>query len=378
MERHPPGPHLFTPLTIRAATFRNRIVLSPMCQYQAVDGHIGRWHLAHHSRFALGGLGAAILEATSVTADGRITPGCTGIYDDAHISGLRSITELYRDHGVLSGIQLSHAGRKGSTARPWEGAAPLEANGEEPAWRTVAPSAVPARPEWPVPLALCEDGIAAIVEAFRTATLRSYEAGFDFVEIHGAHGYLIHSFLSPLANQRNDRFGGSLENRMRFALMVAEAVRSVSSHDRPIFYRASVIDDVEGGVTLEDSIVLATALRERGVDVVDCSAGGIVGPVALGLLKQKPNFQVPLAAAIRAKAGVATMAVGLIIDPVSAENAVANGHADLIALGRELMADSNWVYRAARQLGVSNPEKVFPPEYAFYLGSGPIDLRCSI
>jgi 2,4-dienoyl-CoA reductase-like NADH-dependent reductase (Old Yellow Enzyme family) len=360
-------PQLFSPLRVRGATFRNRVLVSPMCQYQAVEGHMQEWHFAHHARFALGGVGAAIAEATAVTRDGRITAGCAGIYEDAQMAGWRRITGLYREQGVLSGIQLGHAGRKASTARPWEGAGPLTAESPDAPWQTMAPSALAARPGWHVPHALTGSEILQIVEAFRQAAYRSYEAGFDFIEIHGAHGYLIHSFMSPLSNIRTDEFGGSLENRMRFPLMVARAVREASSEDRPIFYRASVVDDAEGGLAVEDTVELARRLKTEGIDVLDCSAGGIVGPVALGNLKPRPGFQVPLAEAVRAGADILTVAVGLIIEPQQAEAIVADGKADLIALGRELIADPNWVYHAAQELGVADPEAVLPPQYSFYL-----------
>ncbi len=358
-------PKLFAPLALRGLTLRNRIVASPMCQYAAVDGSAQDWHYAHHARFALGGVGAAFVEATGVTPEGRITPACLGIWADKHIAAVAPIARLYRQHGVACGIQLAHAGRKGSAARPWDGAGPLPRDGAEPAWQTVAPSAIAVRPGWPAPRALEERELPAIVEAFRQAALRALAAGFDFVEIHGAHGYLIHSFLSPLSNQRTDAFGGSLENRMRLGLLVSEAVRAVWPDDRPLFYRTSAIDDAPGGITIGDTITLAKALKARGVDVVDCSSGGIIGSP----LQAKPaaGFQIPLAAAVRAEAGVSTMAVGLITDPQLAEAALAEGRADLIALGRELLADSNWPHRAAIELGLPQPHQVLPHRFSLYL-----------
>ena len=360
-------PHLFTPFSLRAATFKNRIVVSPMCQYSAVNGATQDWHQQHHSRLALGGAGAAFVEATAVTAEGRITPGCTGLYSDVHIPGLRRIVDLYHAQGALAGIQIGHAGRKASSARPWDGGLPLPAQGPEPAWRTVAPSSLAGRPGWPAPHALAEPEIVELLEAFRRATERAMAAGFDMIEIHGAHGYLVHSFFSPLANLRQDTFGGSLENRMRFPLLVAQAVRSAMPEGKPLFYRASAVDEVEGGVTIEDTIALARALREAGVDVIDCSSGGILGAATLAVTRPSPGYQVPLAAAVRQGASIATMAVGLITEPTQAEAILAEGKADLIALGRELLADSNWAYRAAVELAHDAPYSVMPPAFGFYL-----------
>ena len=361
------GPLLFTPLTLRGVTLRNRIVVSPMCQYSAVDGAVQDWHFAHHSRFALGGVGAGFVEATGVTRDGRITYGCTGIYDDAHIPGLRRIAEIYRANGALAGIQIGHAGRKGSSARPWDGAGPLKADDPEPAWETVGPSALPMREGWPAPRALTVPEIHALIDAFRAATRRALAAGFDLLEIHGAHGYLVHSFFSPLSNRRIDDFGGSIENRMRFPLMVAKAVRAVWPQDKPLFYRVSAVDAVEGGVTIDDTVALAGALREAGVDVIDCSSGGIFGPVALRTVQSQPGFQIPFAEAVKKGAGIRTMAVGQITEPREAEDIVAQGKADLVSIAREFLADPNWAYRAARELGVSNPHAILPLKYAFYL-----------
>ena len=360
-------PVLFTPLALRGLELRNRIVVSPMCQYAAVDGAIQDWHLQHHARFALGGFGAAFVEATAVTRDGRITHGCTGLWEDGQIAGMARIAAMYREHGVTPGIQLAHAGRRASQARPWEGSRPLALGGPDPAWQTVGPSAVPEREGYPAPHVLTATEIDAIVEAFRAATLRARRAGFDIVEIHGAHGYLLHSFFSPIPNRREDEFGGSLERRMCVPLMVAEAVRAVWPAELPLFYRVSAVDGVEGGVAIEDTVALAKALQERGIDVIDCSSGGVSGPATLATRKISQGFQVPYAAAVREGAGIATMAVGAIISPELAESVLASGKADLVALGRELMADPNWPYRAARELGLEQPWRVLPDKYAFYL-----------
>ncbi len=359
-------PLLFSPLSIRNVTFRNRVMVSPMCQYQAVEGEAQDWHFAHHSRFALGGVGAATVEATAVTRDGRITYGCTGIWEDDQIPGFRRIADGYRAQGVASGIQLNHAGRKASTTRPWDGGAPLPADGE-PAWEAVGPSALPARDGWPPPRALETDEIPAIVEAFRAAALRALEAEFDFIEIHGAHGYLLHSFFSPLSNHRTDDFGGDRERRMRLLLMVAEATRSVWPTERPLFYRASVIDGVDGGITVEDTVALARALKAAGVDAIDCSSGGLLGSVSLSNTLPPPGFQVPLAEAVRRDADIATVAVGMLTEPDQAEAILQEGQADLIAIAREFIADPNWAYRAARELGLEDPHGILPFSYAFYL-----------
>ena len=359
-------PMLFSPLSIRGLTFRNRIMVSPMCQYHAVEGRPQDWHFAHHSRFALGGVGAAVVEATGVTRDGRISPGCTGIWEDDQIPDFRRIADTYRAHGVASGIQLNHAGRKASTARPWDGGGPLPAEGD-PAWETVGASALPAREGWPPPRPLETEEIADIVEAFRAAALRALEAGFDFVEIHGAHGYLLHSFFSPLSNQRADEFGGDRERRMRFPVMVAEAIRSVWPEERPLFYRASVIDGVDGGITVEDTVALARALKGTGVDVIDCSSGGLLGSVSMTNKLPPPGFQVPLAATVRRDADIATVAVGMLTESRQAEEVLQNRQADFIAIAREFIADPNWAYRAARELGLEDPHGILPFSYAFYL-----------
>ena len=359
-------PLLFTPLSIRGLTLRNRIMVSPMCQYYAVEGQTQNWHLAHHSRFALGGVGAAMVEATAVTRDGRISHGCTGIWEDDQIPGYRQIVDTYREHEVASGIQLAHAGRKASTARPWDGGGSLPADGE-PAWETVGPSPIPAREGWPAPRALEPEEISDIVDAFRSATVRALEAGFDFVEIHGAHGYLLHSFFSPLSNQRIDEFGGDRERRMRLPVMVAKAIRSVWPAERPLFYRASVIDGIEGGITVEDTVALARALKGEGVDVIDCSSGGLLGSVSMTNKLPPPGFQVPLAEAVRREADISTVAVGMVTEPRHAEEILQNGQADLIAIAREFIADPNWAYGAARELGLEDPHGILPFSYAFYL-----------
>ncbi len=362
-----PTPLLFTPLRLRGCAFRNRIVVSPMCQYQAVDGHVQDWHFIHHGRLVLGGPGAIFVEATAVTRRGRITHGCTGIYEDAHIAGLKRIADLLRHHGALAGIQIAHAGRRASNTRPWDGARPLAAGDTEEPWATVGPSALPEKEGYPLPHALAEAEIDDIVASFAAAARRAEAAGFDIIEVHGAHGYLLHSFFSPIANCRTDRFGGSLENRMRLALMVTDAVRQLWPADKPLFYRLSAVDGVEGGVAIDDAIALAKALKAVGVDAIDCSSGGIAGSVTLSSRRLKPGFQVPYAAAIKRAATIPTVAVGAILDGPQAERILEDGSADLIAIGREFLADPNWPFHAATALGVENPYSVLPKQYAFYL-----------
>jgi len=361
-------PKLFSPLGLRGLVLRNRAVLSPMCQYQAVEGRMQDWHFAHHARFAAGGFAAAFVEATAVTRDGRITHGCTGIWDDGQISGLKRIADLYRGHGTAPGIQLGHAGRRASALRPWDGASPIkDKEGREPAWQAVGPSAIPEREGYPAPRELAHQEIEELVDAFAQGARRALAAGFDIAEIHGAHGYLIHSFFSPHSNRRTDGFGGSREKRMRFPLLVAEAVRKVWPADKPVFYRASVVDNVESGLTVEDTIALARALREHGIDLIDCSSGGMSGAATLSTNKIRPGYQVPLAAAVRRGADVPTMAVGAILEPRQAEAILRDGDADLVALARQAMAEPHWLYRAALELGLANPHAVLTRNYAFYL-----------
>jgi 2,4-dienoyl-CoA reductase-like NADH-dependent reductase (Old Yellow Enzyme family) len=359
---------LFMPLAVRSLTWRNRAVLSPMCQYQALDGRMQEWHFAHHGRFAAGGLAAAFVEATGVTREGRITYGCTGIWEDGQLPGLKQVAALYKSFGVIPGIQIGHSGRRGSALRPWDGASPIKTtDGPEPAWQTVGPSPVPEKEGSPVPRQLSVSEIEGLVEAFRAAAARSLAAGFEILEIHGAHGYLVHSFFSPISNRRSDEFGGSLENRMRFPLMVADAVRSVWPAALPLFYRASCVDNVSGGLPIEDTVALARALKAHGVDVIDCSSGGMAGAATLSTAKIKPGYQVPYAAAVRKGAEIPTMAVGAIVEPKQAEAILEAGDADFICIARQMMAEPHWLYRAALELGEENPHAVLSKYYAFYL-----------
>lgn len=306
-----------------------------------------------------------------MTPDGRITPDCLGLWDDSHIPGLARIVEIYKRQGATIGIQLSHAGRKGSSTPPWDGGWALPKD-DPRAWQTVAPSAIAYHDEWPVPHELSAAEIAGIRRAFVDATRRAMAAGFDFVEIHGAHGYLIHSFVSPISNERTDSYGGSAENRMRLAVEIATAVRAALPEDRPLFYRASCIDRIpDAGLILDDTVELAKALRLAGVDIVDCSAGGILVRTNPGHIQESPGFQIGFAERIRREAGIATMAVGFITEPDQAEAIIASGQADLVALGKKMLGDSNFAYKAALALGIDKPDFVLPQRYAFYLQFGP-------
>ncbi|EIF35376.1 NADH:flavin oxidoreductase [Burkholderia sp. Ch1-1] len=358
---------LFTPFSSRGTTFANRIVVSPMCQYRAVEGQVGAWHLAHHARFALGGVGGALIEATAVERDGRISEGCLGLWHDGQIAGFRQLAGLYRDQGIPLGVQIGHAGRKASSASPWDGAGPLAEAVPPRGWTAIAPSALAHADGWPIPVALDEAGIARIVAAFAASARRAVEAGLDFVELHGAHGYLLHEFLSPLANHRTDRYGGAFDNRARLALEAALAVRQAVPEAMPVWYRASCVDESAGGVTLDETVELARRLKNIGIDLLDCSSGGIRGPVARSIRAEAPGHQVPYAERIRREAGMATMAVGLITEPEQANRIISDGSADFVAIGRELLADPNFVYRAARALGHPFPHEVLPRNFAFFL-----------
>jgi 2,4-dienoyl-CoA reductase-like NADH-dependent reductase (Old Yellow Enzyme family) len=343
--------NLFTPLTVRDVTFRNRIAVSPMCQYSSVDGLATDWHLVHLGSRAVGGAGLVMTEAAAVEARGRILPGDAGIWKDEHIEPLARITSFLRERGAVAGIQLAHAGRKGSTRRPWEGGGSVP----EPAggWPTVAPSAVPFEAQDPVPAELSHAGIHSIVDAFRTAARRALRAGFQVVEIHGAHGYLIHEFLSPLSNRRTDEYGGTFDNRIRFALEVAQAVRGAWPLNLPLFLRISATDWVEGGWTPGESVELARRVRPLGVDLIDCSSGGSAAHAQVPLA---PGYQVPFAERIRREAGVLTGAVGLITTPQQADEIIRSEKADLVLLAREFLRDPYFPLHAARALGAEvNP-----------------------
>ncbi len=342
-------PLLLQPLTIKALTLRNRIVVSPMCQYSAVDGVAQDWHLVHLGRFALGGAGLVVVEATGVEPRGRISPGDLGLWNDEQARALARIAEFLKANGSAAGIQLAHSGRKGSTRRPWDGGGALteeDAAKGDAAWEPVAPSALSFADTFPEPKAMSSADMGEVIVAFREATKRALTCGFDVVEVHAAHGYLLHEFLSPLSNHRTDGYGGDREGRMRFPLEVVQTVRALWPEDRPLFVRVSAVDYGEGGLTLEDTIAFAKELKALGVDLVDCSSGGN-SPV---LPHAVPGYQVPFAAAVRRQVGIATGAVGLILTPEHAEQVLGEGAADLIFLARTMLDDPNFPLHAVQAL----------------------------
>ena len=362
---------LFEEVSIRGVKARNRIIISPMCQYSAEDGHVTDWHLVHLGKFAQGGAGIVFVEATAVEKRGRITHGDVGIWDDAHIPGLRRIADFVKSQGAVPAVQLAHAGRKASMARPWYGNGPLtqaDTDRGDVAWRTIAPTAAAVAEGYAAPRAFERGDFDTVKRAFLEGVRRARGAGFEIIELHGAHGYLFHSFLSPISNTRTDEYGGSLENRMRFPLEVIAAVRK--AWDKPLFVRVSSIDDVEGGWSIEDSVAFARQLKKIGVDVVDCSSGGIAGSATAATkttLPRVPGFQLPFSEQIKKEAAIATMAVGLILTPQQAEEALKTGRADLIAVGREALFDPNWPAHAAQALGADAEFAHWPKQYGWWL-----------
>src|ERR1700722_18823090 len=339
--------HLFDPLTIRGATLRNRIAVSPMCEYSSEDGFANNWHLVHLGSRAVGGAGLVMTEATGVTAEGRISPNDLGIYRDEHVSKLAEIAEFVHAHGAVAGIQLAHAGRKASMARPWDGGKAVRL--DDGGWQPVAPSALAFSPSYLVPPPMNHAEIRKVTSDFIVATHRALRAGFRLVEIHAAHGYLFHEFLSPLSNERTDEYGGSFENRIRFLRRVVASVRASIPEAVPLLVRISATDWAPGGWELEQSCALVEALKETGVNLVDVSSGGMVPrpKVPVG-----PGYQTPFAAEIRRRTGVPTGAVGMITAPEQADHIVRTGQADLVFLAREMLRDPYWPRRAARALGV--------------------------
>jgi len=367
------SPLLFEPLELRNVRAKNRVVVSPMCQYSASGGMVNDWHFVHVGKFAQGGAGIVFVEATAVEARGRITHGDVGLWSDAQVPGLARVAAFVRAQGAVPAIQLGHAGRKASMARPWHGNGPLtsedSARGDK-SWEIVGPTDAPVSKGWMPPAPAGDADRTAVLDAFVAATRRAEAAGFDIVELHSAHGYLLHSFLSPISNRRTDRYGGSLENRMRFPLEVARAVRAAWPAEKPLFVRCSSIDDAEGGWSLEDTVIFARELAKAGVDVVDCSSGGISGSATAAtqtLLRRVPGFQVPFAERVRRDAGLKTMAVGLILTARQAEEALQAGRADLIAVGREALFNPNWPLHAALELGADPEFASWPRQYGWWL-----------
>ncbi|RMF37156.1 MAG: NADH:flavin oxidoreductase/NADH oxidase [Alphaproteobacteria bacterium] len=352
---------LFQPITLAGLTLPNRVVVAPMCQYSAEDGCMTDWHLVNLGQYAMGGPGLILIEATAVERVGRITHGCSGLYSDANQAAMTRVIEFCRSvgHGRI-GLQLGHAGRKGSAERPWEGGGSLPTGG----WITDAPSAVPFDESWQTPRALDADGLARIRTAFAAAARRALDIGLDALELHMAHGYLLHEFLSPLSNRREDTWGGSFEHRIRFPLEVFAAVREVWPGDRPLGVRVSATDWVEGGWNVEETIGLARRLQQAGCDMIHVSSGGLspLQQIPLG-----PGYQAALAAEIRRAVGMPVIAVGLITEPIQAETMVRSGQADMVALAREFIRDPRWTWRAAKALGASSS---VPPQYRRAIGFG--------
>ena len=346
---------LFSPLNIKSVTFRNRLVISPMCQYSAIDGFANDWHLVHLGSRAVGGAALIIQEATAVSPEGRITPGDLGLWDDAHIEKLESITHFIHSQGAVAGIQLAHAGRKAGCALPWNGGKQLKIS--EGGWQTVSASALPFNLDDNDPLALDSEGISKIVSAFRFAAERSLEAGYKVVEIHAAHGYLIHQFLSPLSNNRTDHYGGSFENRIRFLLEIIEEIKRVWPEELPLFVRISATDYAEDGWNPDEASALSAILKTHGVDLIDCSSGGLVhyAKVPFG-----PGYQVPFAAKIKKETGILTGAVGLITNAVQAETILEQAEADLILIARESLREPYFALKAAADL---EDEITWPLQY---------------
>jgi len=348
-------PPLFRPLTLRSITLRNRIMVSPMCQYSSVDGFASDWHLVHLGSFAVGGAGLVMTEAAAVEARGRISPQDLGIYQDEHIAMLSRINHFIIEQGAVPAIQLAHAGRKASCYRPWSGSG--EVSIEDGRWQTVAPSTQRFSERYPLPHELSQQEIAEVVQHFQDAALRALQAGFKIIEVHAAHGYLAHEFLSPLSNHREDEYGGSLTNRMRMLLETVDAIRQVLPQDLPLFVRLSASEWTEGGLTIADSVEIARTLKKHGVDLIDTSSGGNVATATIPLT---PGYQVPFAEQIRHQAGIAAAAVGLITEPQQANEILLNQQADLIALAREFLRDPHWPKHAAQTLGY---DMAWPPQY---------------
>ncbi len=365
-------PLLFTPIRLRDVTLKNRVVVAPMHQYAAKKGYATDWHLMNAGRYAAGGAGLVFMESTKVERRGCGTVGDLGAWHDDHIPGLARCVEFIRQHGAVPGIQLGHSGRKARRFRPWEGGAPLtreaaEAEGVDDwdDWELVSSSALPATERDPTPRALSTAEVGELVQHWAEAARRVNEAGFDVLEIHAAHGYMLHQFLSPAANVRNDQYGGSELNRMRIAVEVAEAVRAVWPEHKPLFMRLSVEDNAGWGP--DQSVALAKLVGPKGVDVIDCSSGGLTGSPVVGGGPVGYGYQVPYAERLRRDGGVMSMAVGLIVHADQAESILQEGRADLIALARELMYNPNWPMDAARKLGVESAFDITPPAQSFWL-----------
>ena len=358
---------LFDPITIRNITAPNRLALSPMCQYSAVDGMFGDWHFANLARLAIGGFGIVMVEATAINLQGRVTYGDVGLWKDEQIEPLKRIATFIRGQGGVPAIQIAHAGRKASTQKPWNGGKALAPESEEKGWEVVGPSAVSVGEGWPLPKALDHGEMETIKDDWVAAARRAAAAGFDILEVHAAHGYLLNSFLSPIANLRNDEFGGDIVGRMRYPLDVIAAVRAVWPDEKPLFVRISAVDGVDGGWTIEDSVIFARELKQIGVDVVDCSSGGVGGSATAARVPRGYGFQVPFAEQVRKEAEIATIAVGLIVEPEAANEVIAQGKADIVAIGRQALVEPNWPHLAARALSGRPHYERWPLQVGWWL-----------
>lgn len=372
-------PLLFTPLSLRGVTLPNRIVVPPMAQYQAREGHPVAHHLVHYGKFAQGGAGLVFVEATAVTREGCITNGCLGLWTDGHAEAFRLIVDVLKDNGSVPALQLGHGGRKASMQRPWHGNGPLTstdlARGDQ-RWSVLGPSDRPLADGWLTPREMGVDDLVSVRDAFVMAAKRAVRIGFEIVEIHMAHGYLLHSFLSPLSNFRMDAYGGTLEGRMKFPLEVAAAVRAALPAGTPVFVRIASIDGIDGGWEMDDSVVFARELKRIGIDVVDCSSGGNSPRGATNAnLQRAPGYQAPFAARIRQEVGIQTMAVGLIREPELAEKLLQDGSADLIAVGRQFLYDPSWALHAAEHFGLTGDDEKWPVAYGWGLEKWAKGLR---
>lgn len=373
---------LFESFALRGITLRHRIVIPPMGQYAAVDGIANEWHFANYARFSLGGAAMVIVESTAVDPQGRTSYGDLGLWNDDQVAPMRSLTAFLSAHGSVPGIQLNHGGRKAGMRRPWDGYKPLDAEDQrlrgESAWQVVAPSSIAAGAGYPIPAELSLNDIRMLIERWISAARRALRAGYEVIEIHAAHGYLLHQFLSPLSNHRTDRYGGSLGGRMRLTLEIAEGVREVWPHNKPVLVRVSAIDAADNGWSLDDTVTLALALKQLGVDAIHCSSGGLTGSATAMRLARTPGFQVPFAERIRRDVGIPTIAVGLVLTARQAAEIIDSGHADLIAIGREALVDPNWPHRARLELQPEHGFVDWPPQSGWWLDRRAATLRAIV
>lgn len=364
-------PHLFDPIDLRDVRIKNRIAISPMSQYRAKDGYANHWHMVHLGRFAMGGAGLVFAEATAVEKDGRRTHGDLGLWEDGQAEALASTVRFLEAEGAVPGVQLGHAGRKASERRPWHGETPVDQTDEaergEAPWPAIAPSAIPYADGWPAPAEMTEADIRRVIESFGTAAGRALNAGFKVIEVYAAHGFLVHQFLSPISNQRTDAWGGSPENRRRFAVEVAQSIRRSWPYHLPLLFRLSVTDWLDGGIETEDTVEIARALKAAGVDMIDCSTAGIGGKERPKRMTIEQGFQVPFATEVANQADIPVMGVGFLWDPAVIDSLVRDGKVSMVALAREVLDDPNWPLHAARALEVDPDHSLWAPEFGWWL-----------